>query len=147
MSYKEINLVAYFKIFYLHLTYYFVGLEEEGFYYQKAMYLTELGHYFPAITALKKAEKNLKTSYVWGLLGWCYANVEVFEKSLYYYKLAYKTDKSESVLLGLAVSECHAGSPEKSRAYLEQLKPFRNDPIMNEYAQRVENELEIRKIS
>lgn len=140
-------MVAYFKLFYLYLTYLLIGIEEEGYYYQKAVYLTELGSYFAAIKALKKAERDLKTSYVWGLLGWCYANVEAFEKSLYYYNLAYKTDKTESVLLGLAVAECHVGSAEKSRKYLEQLKPFRNDPIIEEYASRVENELKIRTTS
>ena len=139
------SLVVYFKIFYLYLAYIFVGLEEEHFHYKKALYLTELGFYFSAIKALRMAEREIKTSYVWGLLGWCYANVEDFEKSLHYYNLAYKTDRSESVLLGLAVSECHAGSTEKSMMYLEQLKPFRIDPILDEYAKRVESELCIKK--
>lgn|GEM_PF-5682627 len=136
-------MVVYLKLFYLYLTYFFVGIEEEGFYYQKAVYLTELGFYFSAIKALRQAEKNIKTAYVWGLLGWCYANVEVFDKSLYYYKLAYKTDQSESILLGLAVSECHAGSTVKSMEYLERLKPFRIDPIIDDYAKRVEKTLKV----
>ena len=138
-------MVTYFKIFYLYLCNLLVGLDEGGYQYKKAVYLTELGFYFAAIKALKRAEKELKTSYVWGLLGWCYANVEAFEESLHFYRLASKTDSSEPVLLGLAVAESHAGSIENAKNYIEQLKPFREDPVLNKYVVQVEQVLKSRE--
>ncbi len=138
------KIVAYIKLVYLYLLYYLIGMEEEGFYYRKALYLTEIEEYFSAIKSLKEAEKDLKTSYVWGLLGWCYANVEQFEKSLHYYQLAYKTDKSESIVCGLAMSEAHAGNVGKANLYLELLKPFRGGPALEEYIKRIKNVLKER---
>lgn len=133
-------MVVYIKLLLLYVCYWIVGLEEDGFQYRKALYLSEVGCYHAAIHALKKAEKHLKTGYVYGLLGWCYIQLESFDRSLEYYNLAYKTDDSIPVVLGLAVSECHAGSISKSKEYFQRLLPYRDEPFMEDCILKLESE-------
>jgi tetratricopeptide (TPR) repeat protein len=140
-------MIVYLKILYLYITYWLLGLTEESFQYKKAWYLTELGRYHSAIYALKKAEKDLKTSYVYGLLGWCYIQIEAFDKALPYYRKAYEINESTELLLGLAVSECHAGSIEKSMEYYQQLIPLSNEPVMQQSLNKLAQEYERRKVS
>ena len=131
---------AYLKIFYLYLTYWLVGLTEEGFQYKKAWYLTEIGNYHAAIYALKKSVNNLKAGYVYGLLGWCYIQLEDFENALEYYSKAYAKDQSPTILLGLAVSECHAGSLEKSKSFYQQLLPYSDNPYLKQSLDKLNSE-------
>jgi len=100
-------------------------MTEEGFQLQKGNILCELGLYHSAIYALKKANVDLDTYYVNGSIGWCYIQLEVFDKALDYYRKAQQHDESPEILLGLAVSELHAGCIEASKAYYERLKPFK----------------------
>lgn len=125
-------MTTYLKLIYLYLCYWVVGLTEEGFQYKKAWLLCDLGHYHAAIFALKKAEIEWKASYIFGLLGWCYIQIESFENALIYYNKAYTKDKSPTVVLGLAISEFYAGSTKKSEEFYQQLLPFCDDPYIKE---------------
>jgi len=131
MNPKFRNNVAYLKLIYLYLSYFIVGLTEEGFQYQKALYLSELGYYHAAIRALKKAEKDLNTSYVHGLIGWCYIQLECFEKALSYYRKAYEQSENPEIILGLAVSELHAGDLSNSKEFYQRVLPFRHEKEFN----------------
>lgn len=108
----------YLKLFYLYLTYWFVGLDEEGFHWQKGDLLADLGHFHQAIYAFNKAKKDLKTYYVLGSLGCCYLQIEDYERALAAYREAYQQAATPEIIWGLAVSELEAGNLEESKTFV-----------------------------
>ena len=120
----------YLKLFYLYLTYWFVGLDEEGFHWKKGDLLAELGYFHQAIYSLNKAKNDLKTYYVLGSLGCCYLQIEDYERALLAYREAYQQAATPEVIWGLAVSELETGNLQESKRLYTDLKPFRDSPGM-----------------
>jgi tetratricopeptide (TPR) repeat protein len=92
------------KLFYIHLAYFLVELDQEHFYIVRANYFTDLGWYSYAIGNYKKALKESIDPLLTAALGYCYLTVGDYAKSVKYYREAYR--KSEDPIISFWVSIC-----------------------------------------
>lgn len=120
------RLWSFFKLIYLYLSYWLVGLEEEEFYIPKANYCSDIGWYNTAIENYKKALNESKDPAIHSALGWCYAETGNTEKSVEHYRMAFRRKGSPEIALGLAYAEYNVGNISEFKKlchYLEDHKP------------------------
>jgi tetratricopeptide (TPR) repeat protein len=133
-------LIIHFKLMFLYVTYWLVGSDEEGFQWQKGNLLADLGYFHEAIYALKKAKKDLNTSYMYGSLGWCYLQIEDYERALVNYQVAHTRRQSPEIIWGLAIAELRLGNYQKATLWKADLQRHRELPHMKEWVDQFEEE-------
>ena len=116
-----------FKLFYIHLCYFFVGLDEEYFHIERANYFADLGWYKYAIGNYKKALKESKDPGIESALGYCYMMVGDYDKSVNYYREAYEKSKHPDIALGLACAELNKGNIGEGQKVLQILSEKQNE--------------------
>ena len=115
------------KLFYVHLAYFLVGLDQEQFYIARANYFTELKWYSYAIGNYKKALKESTDPLVIAALGYCYLMVGDYEKSVRYYREAYQKSKTPVISFGLAHAELNKGNIKEAKKVLRKLSEKENE--------------------
>jgi tetratricopeptide (TPR) repeat protein len=132
------------KLFYIHLAYFSVGLDQEHFYIARANYFTELKWFSYAIGNYKKALKESADPLVIAALGYCYLMVRDYEKSVKYYREAYQKSKNPVISFGLAHAELNKGNIEEAKKVLQiltekenKLEPYHIDEL-NKLKQKIE---------
>jgi len=111
-----------FKIIYITLGYYLVGLGDDEYYYSKGNFWAEVGNYQRAIKNYKKVLQERDDSDVEALIGWCYAAIGMSGLALKHYRNAYEKDKQPKIAIGLASCEFTSGNLEESKRVLSRLK-------------------------
>ena len=112
---------AIIRLFYIHLAYFLVGLDQEFFYVARANYFTDLGWFRYAIGNYKKALKESTDPLVTAALGYCYLMVGDYEKSVKYYREAYKISDNPVIPFGLAYAELNKGNIKEVKKVLQIL--------------------------
>ena len=125
---KIINKIwAIIKLFYVHLAYFLVGLDQEAFYIARAYYFADLEWFNYAIGNYKKALKESNDPHVKAALGYCYLMVGDYEKSVKYYREAYQKSEDPVISFGLAYAELNKGNIEKGKKVLQVLSERKNE--------------------
>ena len=139
---------AIIKLFYIHIAYFLVGLDQETFYVARANYFTDLGWFRYAIGNYKKALKESTDPLVKAALGYCYLMVGDYEKSVKYYREAYQKSKDPVISFGLAYAELNKGNIEEVKKVLQilseqanELKPYHINEL-NKLEQAIEKRSE-----
>jgi len=115
------------KLFYIHLAYFLVGLDQEHFYIARANCFTDLKWFSYAIGNYKKALKESTDPLVIAALGYCYLMVGDYEKSVKYYREAYQKSKNPVISFGLAHAELNKGNVEEAKKVLQILSEKENE--------------------
>lgn len=119
-----------FKLGYLYLCYWVVGLEEEEFYIPKANYCADIGWYNVAIRTYEKALNESTDPMIHAALGWCYSEIRYDEKALEHYRIAYSKKASPELGVSLAYAEYAVGNLIEFQEIYSDLKVLReNLPI------------------
>lgn len=118
---------AIIKLFYIHLAYFLVGLDQEFFYIARANYFTDLGWFRYAIGNYKKALKESTDPLVIAALGYCYLMAGDYEKSVKYYREAYRKSKDPVISFGLAYAELNKGNIKGGKKVLQILSKRKNE--------------------
>ena len=145
---KIINKIwALIKLFYVHLAYFLVGLDQEAFYIARAYYFTDLEWFNYAIGNYKKALKESTDPLVTAALGYCYLMVGDYEKSVKYYREAYQKSKDPVISFGLAYAELNKGNIKEGKKILQSLSKKENElePHHLDELNRLKQEIEALK--
>ena len=116
-----------FKLLYLYLLYWFVGLTQEDFYITKGGYFADLGNYYSAIKCYEKSIKDTENYFVYSLIGWCYFTVEDDDNAIKYYRKAYKKIKSHYVTIILSFLEMEMGNIDECEDVFKHIKEKKED--------------------
>ncbi len=114
--------IVILKLVYLHLLYFFVGLEEDSFQISKAEHLFALGKYSAAAKAYQRALEGTKSSYVYGWLGYCFLNLQQYEKAAENLELSLQRKVDPAFQSGLAWAYLGLGADEKCRSVVQTIR-------------------------
>lgn len=117
-----LKLWIYFKLFYLYLLYWFVGITQEDFNLSKAIYLADLGFFDSAIKYYEKALSDSKSPLIYASIGWCYMTKGDFNLAEEYYSKAFNKSKGNYYKLGYAISLFHNNNVDKSLLLYQELQ-------------------------
>lgn len=110
------------KLAYLHVAYWLVGMDEEGFQITRGDYLFELGNYSGAAEAYRRALADSPSPLVHGRLGCCYLNLGLYGKAVELLEKALERKPDPVLETALAWSFLGLGDASKCRAVVTRLR-------------------------
>ena len=117
--------VAAFKLAYLYLLYWTVGLDEDWFQISKGNHLFDLGSFPTAAKAYQRALAGTQSASLHGRLGYCHLNQGLYDKALASFRMALEKKDDPVHQIGLAWSYLGLGEDSNCQAVVARL---RSDP-------------------
>lgn len=111
-----------FKLTYLHLCYFLVGLDDDYYYIMKGDYLKEIHCLNGAIRSYQKALRDSKDARVHLSLASCLLHSRRFHEAVDHFQIAYNEFNDPNVALGLAIVEYEMGNLERCHQLVQQVE-------------------------